>query len=314
MTSSQSDFFIGLRNPALPILQNLDWLYSRVAIHRIPRIVFLSDTYPDENFELDKANSFVLDFNEAIHSNEIIFNYRYQRIEVNFSFQLYSPVIIEKLIFRLVDEGVFIVIDTAKTREELSFLLDKEEITQRFSISIQKISNVSKLYQGILISESAIASRFDNYCSIKPLEERDCIVLRKEKKKDNYSSDYYHLFSNLCHNDDQLIGDDEEEEMEVLSPKDMIVKNQRQKSSAKKRKLEKRREGTERRVLQATEEKEPPIIDLTLPDEPLKMLLSLKKEIQPLFTGQIEFLIRDIDKNEVLLLRLGQVGLKLFHF
>ena len=101
--------------------------------------------------------------------------------------------------------------------------------------------------------------------------------------------------------------------MEVLSKKDMIVQNQRKKSSTK-RKLEKRREGTERRVLQAIEEKEPTIIDLTLPDEPLKMLLSLKKEIQPLFTGQIEFLIRDIDKNEVLLLRLGKVGLKLFHF
>lgn len=283
-----------------------------MSIHRIPRIVFLSDTYPDENYELDKSNSFVLDFNEANHSN-VIFNFRYQRIEVNFSFQLYSPVIIEKLIFRLVDEGVFIVIDTPKTREELSFLLEKEEITENYSISVQKISNISKLYQGILISESAIASRFKNYCSIRTLEERDCIVLRKEKKKGNYSSDYYHLFTNVCHNDDQLINDDEEEEMEVLNKKDMIVQNQRKKSSTK-RKLEKRREGTERRVLQAIEEKEPTIIDLTLPDEPLKMLLSLKKEIQPLFTGQIEFLIRDIDKNEVLLLRLGKVGLKLFHF
>lgn len=309
---------LGLKNSKNLIPNNLEWLYSKVVHHRIPRVEFLIDQY-EETFDYED-DSLYNDFNGEL--SEVISSSDYETIEVYYQFKNLSANIFEKLMERIIPGGKLILLNSEENREKLlSFNLVK--IQQEFQLVTLKLKDGSPLYRAILPSESAIVARCEGYVTLEEQYPQGSVLVleKKEGKTQNMAELLAGEFLENTIDDNEIVRaeetDETEDEDETEGKNNLGTKKRKPKTppetktsiTRKNRKLleeivpspslQKSRSRAKKVDEEVEEEKMNIVYDLTVSQECSVNFIPFVRSLRDQINGDFEILVRNIKTNEV---------------
>lgn len=252
-------------------------------------------------------------------------NFIFETIEIYFSFKILNDRLLENLMKQIIDGGKLIIIDTEDTRSQV-LKMDPEKLKRSFEYVQMDLKSASPLYRAILISESAVSERYENYIYLSTQYgmSKALVFTKTNGDRKNYSE----LFTEIevaadsqtpVHNkksERKVTNEDVEEEFEPQQPVKkkyrQILPTKSQPSPKNVTQGNKKRpqsssilESPARKVKKKVEVHHPIIYDLTLPEEPYNLYCSFLKSLKKEVNGNYEVLLIDKDTNK--LRRLNQV-------
>ncbi len=144
------------------LVNNEDWLITTVVSHCVERTLYLDVDHAEDPQDDHNTNYHVTTNSHILVDGKLpgtILQLEYSSIELFQNLNLFPPLILEQLFYRVIDGGTVIIPDTPPNRSHLE-QLSPDRIKDSFSLkSYTKVEAKSKLFESIEKSKMAIAAR-----------------------------------------------------------------------------------------------------------------------------------------------------------